>query len=647
MARPMMRSLRLSLIILFLTASSLCSQDLEDLWESAGDDPSLQLYFESLEENPIDLNTATPERLQEALFLDPLLVAAIIDYRDQHFPLHTLEEIGGVPGVTPAMLIALQPYVTVLPPIDDERIRGGAATRFYRQYPHSRGYSEKIYRGDPWDSGSIIFFSRGNLSAGGVVQKDAGEPHWNDHQILFLRADNLFRHENRLVVGSYRLGFGQGLVISNGFRVASSAADPLAILPRRPLGVREFRSNSESNYFQGIAAQCYLHNITTAAFVSRRFSDASLNDDGDIESIHSGGLHRTTAEDADRDRMREDLWGGNIEVVNDVASVGITGYHSRYNPRIGDTDSITQHFDFEGGTNSVLGVHGGCQLNGARLGGEIALSQSGGKALLIEARYGISSAQVSCIYRRYDPNFQNLHAVTLTEWGEGAKNEEGWLLAAELPLWQGAGLAARADIVRTPWRTYSFPMLRQGNEVVASFSQYLGQSHTFFVRFQASQIDNLDIQTIIAETRSSVRLQWDWQENSARSYRVRWERIRFDTPVVSESGAGWMLYSQMTVANQRRLTGKFRIATFDVPVYGARIYAYEDDIPGRFTNQVFNGTGRRLSGRLEWTIAPSWDIWLKLAATFYDGVETVGSGWDEIPSRRIYDLGIALRWRIY
>ena len=106
-----------------------------------------------------------------------------------------------------------------------------------------------------------------------------------------------------------------------------------------------------------------------------------------------------------------------------------------------------------------------------------------------------------------------------------------------------------------------------------------------------------------------------------------------------------MLYGQTVFANGRRLTAKFRIATFDVPVYGARIYAYEDDLPGRLVNQLYYGQGRRLSSRLKWVIASGWNLWLKAAFITYHGIDQVGSGWDEIPANQTYDVGIALQWK--
>jgi len=620
-------------------------QDMDDLWESAGDDPSIRLYFESLQENPIDLNSATSQRLQEVLFLDRQLATAIIRYRNQRYPLESTEEILNVPGMSPELYAAIQPYIAVQPVPQPVQLDAQAVTRLYRRFPQSRGYSDGVYQGDPWGAGTALSCSRGNLSLGGVVQKDAGEPLWNDHQVFFLRADNLFGGQSRLVVDAYRLSFGQGLVISNGFRLSSSTADPMAILPRRALGVREFHSTNETSYFQGAAYEQWFRNLSAAIFVSRAYRDAALDDSGNVSTIQTSGLHRTPSEDANRNQLREDLWGGHLGCDLSIASFGVTGYHSAYYPSIGAQDSVTRHFDLEGDGNSVLGVHADCQVGNVGVGGEIAWSDPGGKAFLVEGRFDIATAQTSCIYRRYDPDFHNLHTLALTEWGEAAQNEEGWLLAAKLPLWSGARLAARADIVKSLWRTYSLPLPRHGSGALVSLVQELAQRHTFQVRFRGSDVQNLYQDVVVHEIRTGVRLQWDWQEPRARSYRLRWEQIRFDTPAASESGDGWMLYAQMTVSN-RRLSGKFRAATFDAPAYGARIYAYEDDIPGRLVNQLFYGRGRRLSARLRWAFASQFDLWLKLGATFYDGVESVGSGWDEIPSNHVFDVAIALQWSL-
>lgn len=620
------------------------SQELEELWEAAGTDPSIQTHFAALEENPIDLNRATANQLQEALFLDPLLIAAIIAYRDRHYPLKATDEILNIPGITLDVYQAIAPYITVEIIPQPVRISSRVLTRYYRRYPHSRGYSEQQYLGDPVGASHQIVLSRGNVSWGGVIQKDPGEFRWNDHQALYLRADGMLTPNDRWILGNYRLGFGQGLVLSNGFRLSATTADPMAILPRHPIGVREFASTSEYQFFQGAAYQNRLNNLTWSLFVSRVFRDARTDSGSTVATFYTTGLHRSSSEEDTRRQLREDLWGGHLELTTNRVSAGITAYQVDYRPDFGAPDSITQHYQFSGDRNSVIGANLTTRLGLVKISGEIAQSQSGGIAALVEGTYDIHAAQVGCIYRWYDPEFQNFHAVTLSEWGDDAANEEGWLLAVKLPLWRGADLSSRADIFRSPWRTYAFPFPRHGTGVIASLHQKFGE-HTFSARLKGSQVEDVEDDTIVDEIRLGTRLQWDWKESTYRAFRLRWERITFDTPAMLESGTGWMLYGQTVFGNHRRLTAKFRITTFDVPVYGARIYTYEDDLPGRLVNQLFYGQGRRLSSRIKWVIAPGWNLWLKTAFTTYHGVDKIGSGWDEIPANQTYDVGIALQWK--
>jgi hypothetical protein len=631
--------------IFMLASSNLHSQGIEDLYEAAGDDPSIRYHFESLEEHPIDLNSASAEQLQEALLLDPLQVRAIIQHRDRHYPFTTTKDILKVPGISSEIYRELEPYIRVAPVSMPFGTNFRLLSRGYRRYPHSRGYSEGVYHGNPIGVSHSIVLSQGNMMWGGVVQKDPGESHWDDFESLFVRADGILAKEDRWVIGSYRLGFGQGLVLSNGFRMSSTTADPEAILPRQPLGVREYYSTGEFGYFQGVAVQNRFEPLSVGLFVSRVFLDASAEDDSAVGTIQTSGLHRTTSEEANRNQLCEDLWGGHCEVSSGIVTIGVTGYRANYQPSISEGDPITQHFRFSGAENSVVGMNGSAQLGNGGIDGEIAVSESGGKALLIEGKYAISQVQTSCIYHRYDRDFQNMYAVTLTEWGEEAQNEEGWLLALSTPLWQGATMASRTDITRTPWRTYSFPFSRHGAGSVVALDQSLGSGHSVAVRFRGSRIDDLEQDAIVQEVRSAVRAQWDWEASGEQSYRLRWERVRFDTPTSLESGTGWMGYGQVTFGKAHRFSTKFRVVAFDVPAYGARICAYEDDLPGRLVNQLFYGSGRRLTCCLKWTFAPGWNFWLKTGVTSYDGVDVVGSGWDEIPSNHTYDLGAALEWK--
>jgi competence protein ComEA len=62
---------------------------------------------------PLDLNTATPEQLDELDGIGPGMAAAIIEYREEHDGFGSVEELGEVPGIGEKRLAALREEVRV------------------------------------------------------------------------------------------------------------------------------------------------------------------------------------------------------------------------------------------------------------------------------------------------------------------------------------------------------------------------------------------------------------------------------------------------------------------------------------------------------------------------------------------------------
>ena len=64
-------------------------------------------------EMPIDLNTATPEQLDELDGIGPGMAGAILEYREEHGGFGSVEELGQVPGIGEKRLAALREKVRV------------------------------------------------------------------------------------------------------------------------------------------------------------------------------------------------------------------------------------------------------------------------------------------------------------------------------------------------------------------------------------------------------------------------------------------------------------------------------------------------------------------------------------------------------
>jgi len=66
--------------------------------------------------NPIDLNTATIEQLEQLPGIGPSTAKAIIQFREKSGPFKRVEDLLAIHGISKARLEKLRPYITVSPP---------------------------------------------------------------------------------------------------------------------------------------------------------------------------------------------------------------------------------------------------------------------------------------------------------------------------------------------------------------------------------------------------------------------------------------------------------------------------------------------------------------------------------------------------
>ena len=157
----------------------------------------------------------------------------------------------------------------------------------------------------------------------------------------------------------------------------------------------------------------------------------------------------------------------------------------------------------------------------------------------------------------------------------------------------------------------------------------------------------LDVPNVVAgstvgglgeETRSTVRLQGDWAASGRLRLRARVEGARYVAP----DGAvqmGSLLYPDLRWQVTRWLRADARLALFATDGFGARLYAYENDLTGVFSVPALSGRGARAYVLLTARPTEGVTAQVKLASTWLRGVRRIGSGADAVEGQRVREVG--------
>lgn len=320
----------------------LWEENLEQL--AVDEDYSWEAELEELSrclQEPVNLNTATREQLEQFPFLSDLQVENLLAYVYIHGQMQTVYELQLVEEIDKRTIELLLPFVCVRQTDKENRYpslkkmlkygRHEVLTRLDIPFYTRKGY-EKNYLGTPsYHSLRYGFHYSDYLQLGLSAEKDAGEPMFGLHNAkgydfysFYFLVKNLGRLK-ALALGNYRLSFGQGLVLSTDFRLGKSFS--LSTSEYRSGGVKKHSSTDEYNYFRGAAATVgILPSLDVSAFYSHRTLDATV-EEGEIVSIAKTGLHRTQKEADKRNACALQLAGGNVTYEKNAFKVGATGIY--------------------------------------------------------------------------------------------------------------------------------------------------------------------------------------------------------------------------------------------------------------------------------------------------------------------------------
>lgn len=603
-----------------------------------------------LQKHPLDINTATKEQMETIPFFNPSIVKKIVHERTRRGPFRNVQDFQYRLALHENEIERIAPYIRFSRISDlemDNRMH------IVQELPLPEGIYSGKYKGPWYKSTFRMEWNYANrIAAGLLIQKDPGEPQWNDHTVGFLQA-NLFKNQNTdfsIVLGNFLMEIGQGLVLWGPYGLFKGS-DPIAFVKKRNRGIKGYISSDESKALQGSAFCVKIRNMEFTGFFSCRRLDASIQPNGTVSGLETSGFHRTQSEIEKSNTLQEILFGTRGTFSFSKGRFGMTMWRGKYDHPFLPLDQERNRFGFRGKSNQLIGIDWDFHLGPCNWFGEMARSLSKGMAWMGGGIVSLKAYEFAFLIRHYDPLFHNHRAN-----GFGSsipENETGGYIGARLRIAKTTDFLFYFDLYRRPWRTYFFPLPTSGIETFAGFqSQWTKEWSTYWgVKIQEKEMRNLENSPpFVFYTRT--RYQCELHVKPTPYFRVRsgvegtalkYPKFPKEEPFKNEKGI--LMFEDLQWQFKPKWEFGFRWSTFDTDSYESRLYVFEYDFPSVYTLLPCYKKGERFSIRFHWKINSHWNASCKYALTTHLFVNSWGTGENCIPQNREKMWGTQLDWK--
>ena len=659
----MKRSFCLFLVLLLLLTERAGAQTpitWQEFVDAVSDDEyaEQQGWTENMEElaelaaHPLEINTATAEQLRLIPFLSEQQIEDIQRYILQYRAMRSLSELMAIRSIDyrTRRFLSLFLYADAGAYWPREKLtlkrllhksHHEVSTRFDIPLYYRKGYSypprEGGYSGNPlYNNVRYRLSSLNHLELGLTAEKDQGEPFrsnggWDNYGVyLSLRDMGALR---TAVVGDYKMGFGEGLVMNTGFSAGKSS------LMRRPSqGIRAKRGMDEVNYFRGAAATLRFGRTELTAWLSHRKLDATLDGDGNVQTRLTDGLHRTTAELDKKGNLGSTTAGGNLHWAYKGWHAGMTGYYQHFHRPLSPGSAIYRAIYPRGSDFGVVGINYGYSHLWFSLSGETAYStERGGWSTLERATWKLSPQYtLSGSYRFYSYDYYSFYASAMSENGS-VQNESGFMLRLDAAPGDLFTLTAYADFFHNPWPRYSLSHSSSGQEFTLVVQYPFRNGHTIAARYQLKRKERSD------QMQLHNRLRLTYTRQQGRHWTLQ---SMLNLHSMDGSGVGYALSQRIRYSGQK---WKFSpmLSYFRTPDYDTRLFVYEPSLSNTFRYPSLYGHGVRFSATAHYFFL---NQRLRLEALYgmtrYFDRSIQGSGMQQISSPWKQDLSLQLTFRI-
>lgn len=614
-------------------------------------------------QEPVNLNSATREQLEQFPFLSDIQIEHLLAYIYIHGQMETIYELQLVEELDRQTIQYLLPFVCIKAINNEPAFRwktmlkdagrygkNEVLTRLDIPFYKRKGYEHTYLGPSVYNSVKYTFRYRDQLYAGGVAEKDAGEPfaalhnrYGYDYYSFYLLLQNCGRLKS-LAVGNYRLSFGQGLVMSTDYLMGKTIY--ASSFNNRSTGIKRHSSTDEYNYFHGVATTVALtKRLSVSAFYSHRNMDGVVTD-GEITSVYKTGLHRSRKEADKKNLLTSQLTGGNVSYQQNHIRLGITGVYYVFNRPYEPELTGYSKYNIHGNHFYNLGIDYAYRWRRFSFQGETAIGKQGWASLNRLLYSPVQDIQFMLIHRFYSYDYWAMYAHSFGE-GSTVQNEQGYYVGLETTPFSHWRFFVSFDLFSFPWKKYRINKPSRGMDglIQATFTPRTNLSMYLKYRYKQKERDLTGSKGTLTLPifHHQLRYRLNYSLNDVFSSRTTLDYNHFhsqDRAATKGYQVTQMISSQLPWT---RLFADVQGSYFCTDDYDSRVYVSEKGLLYTFYTPSFQGRGFRCAVRLRYELNKHWLFITKFGETIYLNRNEIGSGNDLIYGNKKADIQMQLR----
>ena len=646
---------------------------------------SRQENFESIYEvyayhhaNPININSADSMELKSLDFLTGWQIEGIHYYIHKYGALHSIGELILIPELDYHTRQLLSYFVTFGPTTKEKetwseewhrmlaRGRHELTTRmdipFYQQAGYApRTLSQLESSPSRYYTGNALYHNirynyryRNKVSWGICTEKDAGEPIFNAQQPLpdyisgYLQIGERGILKN-LVIGNYRLHFGQGLVINSDFALGKSML--LQGVGRIQHTIKPHRGTSESDYYTGIACTLAWKSWELTTLASYQTLDATL-DGAAISTLKTDGYHRTLLERARKGNTRSNLFGAHLGYAAHGLHLGMTTIYQSFNRNFALPTQPYKRYAPQGNSFINASVDYAWHHHKVSLLGETAIDKKGAMATLNMVRFkAIDNLYFTLLHRYYAHDYWALEGQSFSA-SSDLRGEQGIYLGSEWQPFRRLQVTTYIDAYYFSFLRYQVSAPSYGTDGMVAINYASNNSNlvTLRYRYRLKQRDikegyQLLYGRLLNEWTHRLKIQWESSITPTLSFTTQAEGCFVTSEATSAGYMGNIQANYESTFKKHGIRISGGVTAFHTD-YATRIYGYERGPLYAYNYSTYHGKGIRSYLLLQYMYeeAPRLTSTIKFASTHYFDRDAIGTGATMINANHKENIQLQVRY---